>query len=259
MTANKKMGWGLVALWTAATAITWAGGSNYLPLVLENVPTEMGRLALLVLWMFILVIGGAAGLLLGAAQWWVLRYLDDTRITWRWVAATAIGMALGWNVGSYLGLWTVGAIDFPPREQLLYGQPIVPPNPLELVLRGAVVGAATGFVIGLAQWFVLRKSVPNAGRWIQVSVVAWLLGLVLYHIAYVASGGPLLSDNWDRSISEGAWESARRLSHAIGWLVGGTAVGVITAMSMRYLLASPNPANVQPPQTQGIRRIPMWQ
>jgi hypothetical protein len=246
MIANKQLSWPLVALWTAATAITWAVGSNYFPLVLENVPTEFGALALTVLWLIVLIVGGLAGLLLGAAQWQILQRCSNAYVSWRWVAATAIGLGLGWTLGSYLALWTITAIDFPPQEQLIYGLPVVRPNPLELVLRGALVGAATGLVIGLAQWFVLRRTVPNAGVWIQASIIAWVVGVVLYHIAYVTSGGPLLSPAWDPTLSDAAYHSASRFSHIVGWVVGGLAVGIITALSMRHILSTFHTPERQP-------------
>jgi hypothetical protein len=246
MKANKEMNWILVAVWTLATAITWAVGSNHIPLVLGSVPTEMAALGLIVLWLIVLVIGGLAGLLLGAAQWQIIRLWGNPHLSWPWVVATAIGLGVGWTIGSYLALWTIQAIDFDPREQLFYGLPVVRPNPLELVLRAAVVGAVVGLIIGVAQWLALRRTVPNAGIWIQVSVVAWLVGVVLYHIAYISSGGPLLAPSWDPGISDDAYIAARRLSNVLGWLAGGLAVGLITALSMRHILATPHSSTQQP-------------
>lgn len=55
---------------------------------------------------------------------------------------------------------------------------------------GAVIGALsaptdffwylimTGFVVGVAQWLVLRRYLPYAGWWILVSAFGWILGTV---------------------------------------------------------------------------------
>jgi hypothetical protein len=96
-----------------------------------------------------LVGGLLAGAVIGFAQWFVLRRF----VSWLWIAATSVGMALGLTVGAAL-------VD--------YG-----------ISRGelVVVGAATGLVVGGLQALVFaRQQIPGALLWAAVNPPAWALG-----------------------------------------------------------------------------------
>lgn len=50
-----------------------------------------------------------------------------------------------------------------------------------------------GACVGLAQWLVLRREVANAGWWILVSAVAWLVGWELIAAGLLPPGTNLIS------------------------------------------------------------------
>lgn len=97
------------------------------------------------------VVGGAiAGAVIGAAQWLALRGVG---IDVRWIAATAIGLAVGFAIAIAVFEYgtTVGDL--------------------------AIIGAVSGLGIGLAQWFLLRDLFGGASFvWIPATAAFWALG-----------------------------------------------------------------------------------
>jgi hypothetical protein len=96
-------------------------------------------------------LGGAlAGAAIGAAQWLVLR--GYIRVGPEWIAATALGVAIGGTLGALLtGAGTgIGA----------------------LLMTGLATGAG-----GLLQWgLALRNSLPPESLWPPVVAIAWPVG-----------------------------------------------------------------------------------
>jgi hypothetical protein len=93
--------------------------------------------------------GLIAGSIIGAATWFVLR----KRISWLWIPATAVGMAVGLAAGAAL-------VD--------YG-----------IARGDVVlmGAVTGLGVGVLQALVLaRHKIPGSWKWALANPPLWALG-----------------------------------------------------------------------------------
>jgi hypothetical protein len=97
-------------------------------------------------------LGGAlAGAAIGAAQWLVLR--GYIRVGPEWIAATALGVAIGGTLGALLtGAGTgIGAL--------------------------LITGLATGGAVGLLQWgLALRNSLPPESLWPPVVAIAWPVG-----------------------------------------------------------------------------------
>ncbi|MEM9772861.1 MAG: hypothetical protein AAF889_14940 [Cyanobacteria bacterium P01_D01_bin.73] len=108
------------------------------------------------------VIGGGA---IAIAQWFVIRQ-KFPRAGW-WIPVSVFG----WGV---LGLSHIGAIGWiVPSTSSIYLR----------ILYGVLNGAQVGLLMGVAQWLVLRRSVPmsvpKAERWILASVAGWTVGLSL--------------------------------------------------------------------------------
>jgi hypothetical protein len=96
-----------------------------------------------------LVGGLIVGAVIGAAEWFALR----RHVSWLWVPATTVGMAVGLIVGARL-------VDFG-------------------IDRGdlAVMGAVTGVAVGVMQALVLaRHRIPGAVWWAVANPPAWALG-----------------------------------------------------------------------------------
>ena len=148
-------------------------------------------------------IGGATcGAVLGGVQWLVLR--RRLSLSRSWIVATSLGMAGGLALGVVLfGTSTVGSV---------------------LLLRGV----STGLVIGLAQWVVLRGSVPRAWVWVPTVATGWALG-------------------WAVSRAIGL---DLALDFAVFGSTGALAFQALTGLVLAWLLsqraATPGPAEPQP-------------
>jgi hypothetical protein len=92
--------------------------------------------------------GVIAGAVIGAAEWFVLR----ERISWLWIPATAVGMAIGLAAGAALVDYGIGRGD--------------------VVLMGAV----TGIGVGVLQALVLaRHGIAGAFWWAVANPPLWAL------------------------------------------------------------------------------------
>lgn len=99
------------------------------------------------------LVGGAfqvellAGPAIALLQWLVLRpYVPNAS---RWIVTGIIGWLVGWSI----------VLVLPPELQ---------------ILSPAIIGLATS----IAQWFVLRDWVHQAGWWLVICTLAWYLGLI---------------------------------------------------------------------------------
>lgn len=93
--------------------------------------------------------GLVAGAVIGAAQWLVLRRV----VSWLWIPATSVGMAVGLTAGSALVDYGTG------RGSLI------------------VMGAVTGALVGGSQALVLARSgISGAAWWAIANAPAWALG-----------------------------------------------------------------------------------
>jgi hypothetical protein len=104
--------------------------------------------------------GLIAGAVIGAAGWFVLRQ----RVSWLWIPATAVGMAVGLAAGAAL-------VDYGTSRG-------------DLLLMGAV----TGLSVGVLQALVLvRHGVAGAFWWALANPAAWALGWLVTSYVITAS------------------------------------------------------------------------
>jgi hypothetical protein len=97
-----------------------------------------------------LVEGLIAGVIVGAAEWFALRRF----VSWLWVPATCVGMAVGLMAGAALVDYGIGRGDL------------------------ALMGAVTGLGVGVLQGLVLVQaghSISNAVLWAVANPPAWAL------------------------------------------------------------------------------------
>src|ERR671918_3163420 len=126
-------------LWPVAILVSFPIGGYIADLVVDGVDSLGAAL-----------FGGLiVGAIIGAAEWFALRQ----RVSWLWIPATTVGMAVGLIAGAAL-------VD--------YG-----------IHRGdlAIMGAVTGLAVGVSQALVLAQDrIPGAFWWAVANPPAWALG-----------------------------------------------------------------------------------
>ena len=135
-------------LWPVAILISFPIAGYIADLVVDGVDSVGTALA-----------GGLiVGAIVGAAEWFVLR----KRVSWFWIPATIVGMAVGLVAGAALVDYGIGRGDL------------------------ALMGAVTGLAVGTMQALVLaRDRIPGAMWWALLNPPAWALGWVV--TSYVIS------------------------------------------------------------------------
>jgi hypothetical protein len=150
-------------VWPVAILVSFPVGGLLADLVVDGVDSVGAAL-----------VGGLiAGLIIGAAEWFALRRW----VSWLWIPATSIGMAVGLTAGAAL-------VDFGiSRGDLL------------------LMGAVTGLGVGALQALVLARSrVSGAFWWAVANPPAWALGWLV--TSYVITRN--VKDQWTNFGAGGA-------------------------------------------------------
>jgi hypothetical protein len=126
-------------LWPVAILVSFPIGGYIADLVVDGVESLGPALAA----------GLIVGAAIGAAEWFALRQ----RVSWLWIPATTVGMAVGLVAGAALVDYGIGRGD--------------------LALMGAVNGAAVGVMQALV---LARHRIQGALWWAVANPPAWALG-----------------------------------------------------------------------------------
>ena len=143
----------LVLQWVAAAVVGWVIGFYLCEAFKTFVST-------------VFVDGVIIGSALGIAQGLVVRR-RFAPIGW-WVLLSIVGFGVGKGLPDAANAGLSGVVG--------YG------------LTGAVIGLS----VGIAQWFVLQRRVPQPAWWVPANVVAWALGWAIIGSAEAAIGWPSL-------------------------------------------------------------------
>lgn len=123
----------------------------------------------------IVVIGSTLleGTAVGWFQWSVLRRVLPSLSLKTWWLATAIGAFIAWTLGmipsTFMASMEEAAAAGPPPE----------PSDLLLYTAAAGMGLVLGPILGLPQWWVLRRYVNDAWLWLPANAIAWAWGMIV--------------------------------------------------------------------------------
>ena len=174
-------------LWVAATAGGWIIGYVINTIIVNvfgidaEMATQGDRPELLLASILALL---SIGLAVGVLQWLVLRGVlsaQQSPPVSLWIPATA----LGFSVGIWFGL------------------------------------AVMGLGVGLAQWWIVRRTFARSSAWLAVSTISWPLGYVLGG----TGGGALLPI-----------VGSQLIAGLIGFVLTGLIIGALTGGGLLWLL-----------------------
>jgi hypothetical protein len=191
----KRNEFGLWFAWTMATTLGMLLG--YLPAAFVVGEIEYG-----IARVFVPLL---AGLLIGLAQWLVLRgYVTDSR---DWI----LYHAGGWVAGYAIGLFAVDALAGVPFGGLL----------------GFIL---FGVIVAVFQWPVLRREIPNLLPWILANVIGWTLAAF---VSQLAAGAFFQSE----PASQGGTNLFTSTLIVVG--ITGLIGGAITALALIWIVRKP--------------------
>lgn len=188
---------GLWLGWTLATTLGMLIG--HLPLIPLVNDMDLG-LARIIAPLF-------AGLLVGFAQWLVLRGFLTRSSNWilaggaSWAAAYAIGLFIVQNL---TGSTLIGLFAY-----LLFG-----------------------VIVGLMQWPLLRREIPNIWSWVLANVIGWTLG---YFASQTLVGLLFNPDIYNQG-----------LVTAVSTGVSGLVAGALTGLALVWIVRQPERGYVEP-------------
>ena len=160
--------------------------------------------------------GTLEGVIVGSAQWLVLRRRLRRLSRQEWITATAIGAFPAWAIGmapSTLMALSQNAGSSPPPEM----------NDAVKYALAAVMGLALGPILGIPQWRALRRYVAGASLWVWANVAAWAVGLP---VVFIGAGAAAV----------GASALSVALTVVVTIAAAGASVGAIHGIALLWLL-----------------------
>jgi hypothetical protein len=175
--------WGLVLRWVVATTAGWIVGFAICEAVVKPIVDELTHVN---------SDGAVIGIAIGIGQWLVMKSRIN-RTRW-WILASIIGFGIGKDVADPVALAVSG--------------------PMGSVLGGLAIGMS----LGVAQWLVLRRHVPEARWWIVASAIAWAVGWAIISSVDTEAAGASIA-----------------VAYVIG-AIGAAVAGLVTAAALVWLL-----------------------
>ena len=160
--------------------------------------------------------GLVGGGLVGVAQWLMMRSYVRGAYGWIWVSALSWGM---------LALLHIGAIGWMAPDT---------PNLLIRAVFGLFYGGYVGVVLGGGQWWVLRRQVMRAWRWIPLSAGIWAVAIAF---GWFIGGGLRLASNLF-------------VSEVVGLMIAWGAIAILSGIGIVGLLFQAEPPKALPPAKQ---------
>ncbi len=189
------IGWAIWFQWVIYSMLGWLV-ATILSMLPPNLDTILSNTAFYIVWALLLL---ALGAVIGATQWLILRRYFSGAV--RWIVASGVGMAIG------------GIAAFPLKLRDLYV------GTSGFQLDEIAYGVVFGFLMGGAQWLVMRTWVQSAGWWVLSSTIGWTLGMAV---------GELLPLNWSNTYT----------GHVYGMITEGIPAAV-TGLALVMLLQNP--------------------
>lgn len=204
----------LWAKWTINCALGELIGIGCAGLLAYSANTLLGEPDSLVEKLIILLIMLIAGLIEGTVlsffQWRILVRKIPTLNRSIWFKYTASVAVLGWFLGMLPPLFLNHSSEVTNESQ--------EPSRLVILMLSTLLGLFLGALFGLFQWFVLKKHISKAYKWIIANALGWSLAMsVIFFFASI----PDEQDSLIFIITMGT----------IAGLLAGLIVGMVTGIS----------------------------
>ena len=151
--------------WNAFVAVLTA--ASFVPVSVFSMIGVLDGLAPIFQFFGFAAFGLLQGALIGFGQALALRGSVISVPGKMWIAASTLGAGALWIIGQIPGYFF--AVDW---------------GNIFVAIAALIVGLALLAFFGLVQWRVLKHRVRQAWRWIPMTVVAWLAGLVLLLVGF---------------------------------------------------------------------------
>lgn len=166
--------------WIVANSVAEAVGLGTTFVIGAAVAPHLGNqdsLATVLLTALIAVLAGAflEGAVVGFAQEQIIRSRVALMRPGIWTLATVAGAGLAWLLGMLPS--SIMAIVAPAAPTTGPAAAPFEPDPLVVYGLAAGLGLVVGPILGLAQWFVLRRVVPGSAAWLWANARAWAVGM----------------------------------------------------------------------------------
>ncbi len=152
----------------------------------------------------------------------------DWKLFGGWLLATTLGWMAGWALGGTLVRHVAVPLSIAVRGTMF------------AILFGAITAALAALGVGVAQWFILRRYMPRAWRWVVATVGGWTVGgaaaLLIFWTLSVAVSNAALNVFITSAPADTAVRFADTLGGIVGWAVVGAIPGVAQWLIFRHHL-----------------------